>query len=89
MQLNYSQSFRKNFLKRITANSLLEKRYQERLSLFITNRRNPLLRDHRLIGSLKGLRAFSITGDVRVIYVEENDDSITLIDIGTHNQVYK
>lgn len=48
-----------------------------------------MLRDHKLVGTLKGLRAFFITGDVRVIYIEENDDSITLIDIGTHNQVYK
>lgn len=89
MHLNYSQGFKKNFLKRVPANSSLEKRYKERLTLFIANRRNPMLRDHKLVGTLKGLRAFSVTGDVRVIYVEENDDSITLIDIGTHNQIYK
>ncbi|MDO8609629.1 MAG: type II toxin-antitoxin system mRNA interferase toxin, RelE/StbE family [bacterium] len=48
---------------------------------------NPLLKDHKLIGSLNGLRAFSITGDVRVVYRIEGD-ILELYDIGSHNQVY-
>jgi len=46
------------------------------------------LHDHALTGKLAGKRAFSIAGDIRVIYVEF-DDFIVFLDIGTHNQVYK
>lgn len=68
--------------------SKLERKFQERLDLFIKNKKNPILRDHNLIGKLKSFRAFSITGDVRVIYSEEPKDEIIFIDIGTHSQVY-
>ena len=57
--------------------------------MFIANRKNPLLRDHKLIGTLEGLRVFSVAGDLRVIYIKENGESVTFIDIGTHNQIYK
>jgi addiction module RelE/StbE family toxin len=45
------------------------------------------LYDHTLTGKLDGKRAFSITGEFRVLYVEL-EDAIVLLDIGTHNQVY-
>jgi addiction module RelE/StbE family toxin len=47
-----------------------------------------LLDDHALKGKMKGKRAFSITDDVRVIYVE-SDNVFVFLDIGSHNQVYK
>ncbi len=34
------------------------------------------------------LRAFSVTGDIRIVYFEINDESVLFLDIGTHNQVY-
>lgn len=48
---------------------------------------NPLLEDHRLTGDKKEYRAFSITGDYRVVY-KKFDDTVVLYDVGTHNQVY-
>lgn len=46
------------------------------------------LRDHALEGNMKGLRAFSITADIRVVYAED-EDFIVLVDVGTHAQVYR
>lgn len=43
--------------------------------------------DHALTGKLTGKRAFSVAGDIRVIYVEL-EDAIVFLDIGSHNQVY-
>jgi len=37
---------------------------------------------------MKGFYAFSITGDIRVIYQKISDEEIILVDIGSHNQVY-
>lgn len=89
MEIRYSTNFVKNFNKRVSKRSVLEKKYKDRLALFIRNRNNPLLKDHKLIGKRKNFRAFSITGDVRVIYFEESQEIVTFIDIGSHNQVYK
>lgn len=55
--------------------------------MFIAGQRSAPMNDHVLTGSLQGRRAFSISGDVRVIYIEL-EDKIIFLDIGTHNQVY-
>ena len=88
MEIKYSKDFIKHFQKRIPAGSLLDQRFQERLGIFITNRTNPIIKDHKLVGKKQGYRSFSITADVRVIYSLEENDSAIFIDIGTHNQVY-
>ena len=59
----------------------------KRVDVFLTGYRAQPLNDHALAGGMKGLRAFSITGDVRVIY-RETDDCYEFLDIGTHAQVY-
>lgn len=89
MEVCYSSRFRKNFNKRIPPGPPLEKRFAQRLALFLKDKNNPILKDHKLIGKSQSFRAFSITGDIRVIYIEESKDAVTFIDIGTHNQVYR
>jgi mRNA-degrading endonuclease YafQ of YafQ-DinJ toxin-antitoxin module len=42
--------------------------FQKRINLFITDRKNPLLKDHGLKGKMTHMRAFSVTGDIRVVY---------------------
>ena len=63
------------------------RQFERRLELWSDGGRQAPLFDHPLTGKLEGKRAFSITGDIRVIYVE-TDDAIVLFDIGTHAQVY-
>jgi addiction module RelE/StbE family toxin len=87
MRIKYTQNFLKNYKKRIANNKTLDKQFQERLKLFLLNQRNPLLKTHKLIGAKKNLSAFSVTGDVRVVYYQHGE-IIFLIDIGIHNQVY-
>ncbi len=88
MHLNYTKQFLKNFEKRISQNRKLDRKFQERLELFLQNYQSPLLADHKLTGAEKDLRAFSITGDIRVTYRRDGEE-IYLVDIGTHNQVYR
>lgn len=88
MNVHYSRQFIKNYKKRVSNNPKLKKQFSERVKLFINDPNNPLLRDHNLVGAMTEYRSFSITGDIRLIYSDENDGSILLIDVGTHAQVY-
>jgi len=55
--------------------------------MFLDGTRGYPLNDHALIGAMKGLRAFSVAGDLRVVY-HETDDYYEFLDIGSHNQIY-
>lgn len=88
MQILLSKDFIKHYRKRISVGSDLEQRYKDRVAIFVKDRKASVLKDHKLTGKLKGKRAFSIAGDIRVIYVEESKNMIVLTDIGSHNQVY-
>ena len=80
--------FIKHFRERIAPNKKLVAQFEHRLQQLIEGRPSPLLKDHPLTGEKHGLRAFSVTGDIRVLY-EETEAKILLLDIGTHNQVYR
>lgn len=88
VNLKYNQIYVKHFEKRIATNANLSARFDTRIEYFINNPSHPLLRNHALTGTKKGLRAFSVTGDIRIIYQRIDEDTVELLDIGTHNQVY-
>ncbi len=88
MNIVLHKVFIKHFDKRIKQNSQLLNQYNNRYRLFMENRNNPLLKDHPLKNDLEGKRAFSITGDIRVIYQMKSNETIEFFDIGSHNQVY-
>jgi addiction module RelE/StbE family toxin len=79
--------FQKHFKTRIAPNKNLKDRFDGRVRLFIAGEKGKPLNDHPLGGKLKGLRAFSIAGDIRVVYYE-TDTTYIFFDIGSHNQVY-
>ena len=81
------RKFEKNFQSRISPNPKLRKQFQARLTLFMEGIRGYPLDDHSLIGTKKGLRAFSVGGDLRVVY-RETEDHYEFLDIGSHDQVY-
>ena len=81
------RQFEKNFRKRIAKDPKLLAQFEERLRLFLDGVRGAPLNDHALTGQLAGFRAFSVTGDIRVIYIETATE-VLFLDIGTHNQVY-
>jgi len=79
--------FEKHFKQRIGSNEKLASQFKKRLTLFMAGELGSPLYDHALTGKLAGKRAFSVAGDIRVIYVELVD-SIVFLDVGSHNQVY-
>jgi addiction module RelE/StbE family toxin len=82
-----SRSFVKSYTKRISNDKKLCQQYEARIAMFMAGKRGTPLNDHALSGNLQGRRAFSISGDIRIIYVEF-EDRIIFLDIGTHNQIY-
>ena len=87
MKAFFTKDFKKAYAKRISHNKNLTTRFENRYDLFVEEPTNPVLKDHVLSGKLKGYKAFSITGDIRVVYYIHNDTAY-FVDIGTHNQVY-
>lgn len=87
VNIKYIGKFQKHFDLRIKPKINLVKKFQERVEIFTKDFNNPILKNHQLKGEKSQLKAFSITGDVRVIYFIKGDDAY-FIDIGSHNQVY-
>ncbi len=87
MEIKYHKRFLKNFRKRIISNSKLTNQFEQRLEKFKENPNDPILKDHKLTGDMSEYRAFSVSGDLRVVYRIFGDE-IWLYDIGSHNQVY-
>ena len=88
VKVEYDRVFKKHFKVRILPNKSLVKRYEQRFRIFLTDRKKSVLYDHKLFGKFREKRAFSITGDIRVVYKEVNRDYCIFLDIGTHPQIY-
>ncbi|MBU2632719.1 type II toxin-antitoxin system mRNA interferase toxin, RelE/StbE family [Patescibacteria group bacterium] len=84
MKIQYHKEFKKNYKKRIAPYPKLEKQFQTQLKKLLKNSKDPSLRDHKLIGKKKNFRSFSVTGDIRAIYIIYKNN-IWLYDIGSHN----
>lgn len=87
-RVKYTESFVRNYHERVAYDPRLVEQYEKQLAVFKSNRLAPKLNDHYLSWEMQGLRAFSVTNDVRVVY-EESDNFYEFKDIGTHEQVYK
>jgi len=87
MKIEYHHQFLKHFRKRILPYSQLKKKFEERLRLRLEYPQSIILKDHRLLGRKSEYRAFSITGDMRVVY-KIVGNVFRLYDVGTHSQVY-
>lgn len=84
----WDPGFKKAYQKKIKADDNLKKKFWKTMKLFSSNPFSKQLRTHKLTGTLKGLWAFSVDYDTRVIFSFLTDDEILLIDIGSHDEVY-
>lgn len=88
MNITFHPSFQKFYKKRIADDPKLVEQTKERITMFQKNSQHPLLRDHKLKGTMSEFRAFWITGDIRIVYEEISEEEVVFYDIGTHNQIY-
>lgn len=84
MTVAYSKNFIKQ-AKKLTPE--LREKLQQRIALFTENPLDPSLRNHTLKGKYKEYSSINITGDVRALYLQHNQE--TIFDaVGTHSQLY-
>ena len=85
MRILFSHKFVKRFSK---IPLTLQDQFHDRLALFQSNVRSPVLRDHALIGEWIGCRSINITGDFRALYREVAMDTFEFVAIGTHHELF-
>lgn len=81
-------SYSKNFVKQAKKLSPeLRKKLLERIEIFSENQLHSTLRNHQLKGKYKEYRSIDITGDVRALYLQKENEAI-FDAVGTHSQLY-
>ena len=88
IEISFSTSFRKAFKRKVRGNPTLEERFWERIAIFKNNPFDPRLRTHKLTGSMRDRRSFSIDYDLRVLFVFVEPGRAVFGNIGTHDEVY-
>lgn len=85
MIINYTFKFTRS-LKKLSKEEASE--FTKKVSIFELDHFHPLLKTHKLKGELKNYWSFSVSYSLRVLFIFENKDETTFIDIGTH-RIYK
>ena len=88
MRIIWDSSFKKSYKKKISNSNLLKNSFWNSLDIFNKNPFDKKLRTHKLSGELKGNWAFSINYSYRIVFEFIDENTILLIDIGTHDEVY-
>lgn len=86
--LEHSHHFLKKYQKLPLS---LQLKVDERIRLFLEDRRHPLLKVHRLSGKLQHTSSLNVTGDIRVWFAERLQNEqlvITFTNVGTHSELY-
>ena len=65
----------------------IQKKLDERLSLFRENSYDSRLRRHRLKGDMQSFESIDITGDCRVLFIQKGED-VALYAVGIHSELY-
>jgi addiction module RelE/StbE family toxin len=86
-KIEFTASFLKLSGKILKKNPSLEKSFKELLNSLTADPFTSSLKTHPLKGRLKGKYACSLTYNLRIIF-SLTDEYVTLIDIGSHDDVY-
>lgn len=65
----------------------MRQKLQDSILQFVKDPLHPSLRNHQLRGKHKDYRSINVTGDVRVLYLQR-DNEVVFDAVGTHNQLY-
>lgn len=88
MKIIWNSNFESKLQKYIKKHPEIAELIKEKLKLFQIDPFDPGLRNHKLSGKLKDLKAIVIGYDCRIIYYLLETDKALLVNIGTHDEVY-
>jgi addiction module RelE/StbE family toxin len=86
MRVDFTKSFSKQYRKMPMK---IQAQCTDRLRLFITDQKNPLLKVHSLMGDYRGCWSINITGDIRAVYKIQTKDIALFIALGSHSELYE
>lgn len=66
----------------------LQAKFYQVLEIYSRNKIDRQLNNHVLTGRYLGYRSIDLTGDWRIIFEEVDNETIKLVNIGTHSQLY-
>lgn len=66
----------------------IKSQLKSKLDIFRSDPNTPSLRQHALSGRYHGFSSINITGDYRLVFEWLDVDSINVLAIGTHSQLY-
>ncbi len=85
MKIIYSKRFKKQFKKLQGGEKI---KFERMVNLFINNISDQALHIHALHGKLSHYKSFNVTGDLRVLYEQINEETALFADIDTHSNLY-
>lgn len=88
LKIKFSGNFVKMYDELLEQDSELEDLVDELRTIFVKNPKDTRLRSYKLSGKMKGQFAFSITGDIRIIYEVTGKNTVRFLAIGPHEKVY-
>lgn len=88
IKLIWGSSFSRAYKKKVKTDSQVKEKFRKLIKIFEKDPFNPLLKTHKLSGTLSGHWAFVVEYDCRVVFRFEGKNEVLLVDIGSHDEVY-
>ncbi len=85
MKIIYTKRFKKQFKKLQSGEKI---KFKRMTNLFTNKTSDPLLPVHELHGKLSHYKSFNVTGDLRVLYEQINEETVLFAYIDTHSNLY-
>lgn len=88
-KIEFSSSFSRKLKRLKKQNPRIAKQLSPLLKIFQRDAFHPKLKTHKLGGELTGRYAFSVAPNFRIIFRWVDSTTVILVDLGTHDQVYR
>ena len=89
VKVEFSSRFKSMYSLVLQKNLHSRSEIDKRISWFAKNSLDTRLRNHPLKKRMKGKWAFSITDDIRIVYIWKSKNTVRFLAIGPHIEVYK
>lgn len=67
----------------------LKEEVKEKINLFKNKKNHTILKTHKLKGSLKNTYSFSVNYQIRIVFEYGNKNTVNLLYIGDHDDLYR
>lgn len=69
--------------------SRLKDEIKDKINLFKNSKNHDILKVHKLNGNLKKSYSFSVNYQIRIVFEYENKNTVNLLYVGGHDELYR